>query len=100
MPETVRDVLPVILNAANANRLLNVTINPSPDFKRDPHYLVVMKLATVDRGPKHTPNSPHFILTRILWDRSYRLTGQMDLFDSAEKWSAEAANEVVRILKQ
>lgn len=84
----------IILNAANANQLLDISLVLGPDAEKDPHFLVKVQLAGVERQANHQPNRPAYTVSGILWEQKFRLDTDASLKEATATF-AEAISIAV-----
>ena len=80
----------IILAAADANKLLDISLALGPDAEKDPHFLVKVQLAAMERRVGPQPNRPAYAISAILWEQNFRLNTD----DSMKEASATFAEAI------
>jgi hypothetical protein len=92
--------LAVILNAADANKLVQVTLAAGPEPLKDPHFVLTVTLAEMSRAAAYQPNRPAFTNSAKLWERSFRLDPKDELEETAKRFARQASDDMLPLLRR
>jgi hypothetical protein len=92
--------LAVIFNAADANKMVQLSIAASPDPKKDPYFIVKMQLVGVSRAADYSPSHPDFTSSATLWEKTFRLEVDAPMDATVKDFAKRAATEMLPLLKQ
>ena len=92
--------LAVIFNAADANKMVQLSIAASPNAQKDPYFIVKMQLVGVSRAANHSPSHPAFTNSATLWERTFRLQVDAPMDAAVKDFAQRATTEMLPLLKQ